>query len=135
MRIKKEFAYGMGAIVGLILLISLIALPRYCIYLLGHTNELRNLVEIPSPNETAIADAFNVYGGATSTDLTQVLIRRRNEPFNWWNGSCLFSIEGLKKTKVTWISDTNLEIQHQPGTVYRAATAWNGITVTYSELK
>jgi hypothetical protein len=82
-----------------------------------------------------IADSFNVYGDATSTDGTQVLIRRRSERFDLRKNFCLLSLEGVRKTKVTWVSDSKLEIQYEPDTVYRKATEWNGIQVSYSEMK
>jgi len=98
-------------------------------------NELANLVEISSPNKSIVVDSYNIYGSAVSPNLTQVLIRPRSERFDSEHDFCLFSIDGLEKTKITWVSDTQLDIQYQPGVVYKAATEWNGISVTYSEIK
>ena len=82
-----------------------------------------------------MVDSYNIYGSAVSPNLTQVLIRPRSERFDPWHNFCLLSIEGLEKTKITWVSDTQLDIQYEPGGVYKAAAEWNGISVTYSELK
>ena len=108
----------------------------FCLdFLFAYMNELKNHVEIPSPGKNVIVDSYNIYGSAISDDVTQIVIRPRIEPFDSQNNFCLLSIDGLKKTKVTWISDNNLSIQYEPGTVYVAAPKWKDVSITYSELK
>ena len=136
MSIARNILYVMGATLLVIWLGYRITYsPSYVDYFISNTNELKNLTEIPSPNRVIIVETFNIYGGATSTDVTQVLIRLRSERFDSRSNFCLLSIEGLKKTKITWINDARLDIQYEPGMLYKAATEWHGINVTYSELK
>lgn len=126
--------YATGAILCFIFLILLAAqLFYFALYPLG-PDDLRNHVEIPSPGKSAIVDEFNIYGGATSTDVTQVLIRTKNERFDSRKNFILLSVEGVTKIKITWIDDANLDIQYQPGVVYRIAPEWNGIHMIYSEM-
>ena len=112
-----------------------VSLYLFDAYFIGDMDKLSNHVEISSPNKRIVVDSYNSYGGAASHDVTQVLIRPRGERFDPWHNFCLLSIEGSEKTKITWVNDTQLDIQYEPGAVYKTATEWNGISVTYSELK
>jgi hypothetical protein len=133
MRILKNTLYVLGAILLVVWLASRVMSSYFAPYLahyyLSNTNELRNLTEFPSPNNNVVVESFNIYGGATSTDVTQLLIRPHGEQFDPRSNFCLLSVEGLKKTKVVWVSDTKLDIQYESGVVYKAATEWNGISV------
>ena len=137
MRIRNHIFAVIGAFLITTLLASAFGVSLYWIddYFIGGMSELRNHVEIAGPNKSIVVDSYKIYGGATSTDVTQVLIRHRSEQFDSEHNFCLLSIDGLEKTKITWVSDTQLEIQCEPGGVYKADTEWNGISVTYSELK
>ena len=137
MRIRNHIFAVIGAFLITTLLASAFGVSLYWIddYFIGGMSELRNHVEIAGPNKSIVVDSYKIYGGATSTDVTQVLIRHRSEQFDSEHNFCLLSIDGLKKTKIAWVSDTQLDIQYEPGMVYKTATEWNGISVTYSELK
>ena len=137
MRIRDHIFAVIAAILITTLVASIFGVALYWLndYQSNHMNELKNHVEVPCPNKSIVVDSYNFYGSAVSHDVTQVLIRPRSERFDPWHNFCLLSIEGLKKTKITWVSDTQLDIQYQPGVVYKASTEWNGISVTYSELK
>jgi hypothetical protein len=134
MRIAKKW-YVIGLAFCLIAGILLVAQFFYFALNPLGPDDLRNRAEIISPSKNIIVDSCNFYGNATSTDGTLVIIRRRSERFDLRKNFCLLSDEGLRKTKVTWVSDSKLEIQYQPDTVYRKATEWNGIQVSYSEIK
>jgi hypothetical protein len=134
MRIAKKW-YVIGLAFCLIAGILLVAQFFYFALNPLGPDDLRNRAEIISPSKNIIVDSCNFYGNATSTDGTLVIIRRRSERFDLRKNFCLLSVEGLRKTKVTWVSDSKLEIQYQPDTVYRKATEWNGIQVSYSEIK
>jgi hypothetical protein len=136
MRISKSTVYITGAMLCLVMIIGwFVVLPYLAIYLLGKPSEPDNLVEISSPNKTLIVDVFNSGGGATDGNYTQAVIRRRGDAFDTRKNFCLITLNGIKKLKVFWANDTKLEVQYESDPVYRAPKEWNGISISYSEIK
>jgi hypothetical protein len=137
MRLQQHIYGILGAIMMTLLLASVFGLWLFWSneHFLDNMNEVADHAEIPSPNKNYIVDSYHNYGSAISHDLTMILIRQRNESFDPQKNFCLLSMDGLKKSKVTWVSDTQISIRYEPGTVYVTAPAWKGISITYSELK
>jgi hypothetical protein len=136
----RTILYVVGAtLIGLSLrcVFNNVLAPILFFYAMANANEIRNVVETPSPDGSVIVDAFQIYGTAISPDWTEVVIRPKNERFDPRHNFELFSVEGLAKTQVVWTGNSKLDIMSQPIGSYpdTRVPKWHEVTVTYSYLQ
>lgn len=126
---------GASAALSLRIAYNRILEPLLFGYLTAHTNKIRDVVETPSPDGRTIVASFHIFGGATTQDMTMVVIRPRGESFDPDHNFCLLSMDGLEKTKTVWNDSGHVTINYENKSYpYARVPAWNGIIVTFSDM-
>ena len=138
----KAFVIMLVTGVVVILLIAAYHFFEMTSYLSDTTHTVTITSGAISPDGKYLATCFTVSGGVTFDDMTEVILKKRRDPFNEFEGVVL-GVDGIVPVSASWDNASRLvikvDIRGNPPyftpSIARQVPEWNGIAIKYDIIR